>query len=100
MVSRGAPSHGHPIMQPRAPLFCARSYQRDWNGIGAGTGAAQVYVESILALQGKGPEGTELPLAIMTSQDTHARTQALLQEHNNFGMREGQITLIKQEKVL
>lgn len=64
-----------------------------------GNVSAQVYVESILALQGKGPEGTKLPLAIMTSEDTHARTQALLQEHKNFGMEEGQITLIKQEKV-
>ena len=39
-----------------------------------------------------------LPLAIMTSDDTHARTAALLESHGRFGLAEGQITLIKQEK--
>ncbi len=59
----------------------------------------QVYIESILALQQLGPPGTRLPLAIMTSDDTHARTEALLKVHSNFGMQEGQVVLIKQEKV-
>uniref|UniRef100_A0A383VCY8 UTP-monosaccharide-1-phosphate uridylyltransferase n=1 Tax=Tetradesmus obliquus TaxID=3088 RepID=A0A383VCY8_TETOB len=62
----------------------------------------QLYIESILALQdasGAAAEGRRLPLAIMTSDDTHGRTEALLKKHSNFGMEEGQVVLIKQEKV-
>ncbi len=62
-------------------------------------GAAQLYVESILALQARAAPGTQLPLAIMTSGDTHERTEALLRDNSNFGMADGQITLLKQEKV-
>jgi UDP-sugar pyrophosphorylase len=40
---------------------------------------------------GAAAEGRRLPLAIMTSDDTHARTEALLKKHNNFGMQEGQV---------
>ena len=56
-------------------------------------------MESILALQARAAPDVQLPLAIMTSGDTHARTEALLAEHANFGMAPGQITLLKQEKV-
>ncbi len=62
----------------------------------------QVYMESILALQQmaqKQKPGCELPLAIMTSDDTHQRTADLLKEHDFFGAKESQITLLKQEKV-
>lgn len=59
----------------------------------------QVYIESILALQALAPPGTRLPLAIMTSDDTHARTEALLKTHGFFGMQPEQVSLIKQEKV-
>jgi UDP-N-acetylglucosamine pyrophosphorylase len=59
----------------------------------------QVYVESILAFQARGPAGCKLPLAIMTSGDTHARTQKLLEDNAYFGMDADQIILIKQEKV-
>ena len=55
-------------------------------------------MESILALQARAAPDAQLPLAIMTSGDTHARTEALLAEHANFGMAPGQITLLKQEK--
>ena len=41
-----------------------------------------------------------LPLAIMTSDDTHAKTAALLEANGRFGMAEGQITLMKQNKVV
>ena len=58
----------------------------------------QLYIESILALQSKHP-GRLLPLAIMTSDDTHAKTIDLLQRHDNFGAESDQITLLKQEKV-
>ena len=59
----------------------------------------QEYVEAILALQARAPAGTELPLAIMTSDDTHERTAAFLRQHDRFGAGPGQITLLKQEKV-
>ena len=35
----------------------------------------------------------------MTSGDTDAKTRALIEEHKNFGMVEGQITIVKQELV-
>ncbi len=64
---------------------------------------AQLYIENILALQAKakarGRRGTPLQLAIMTSDDTHARTEALLRAHSHFGVDPSQIHLIKQEKV-
>lgn len=59
----------------------------------------QLYVESVLALQDRAPAGTLLPIAIMTSDDTHAPTEALLKEHAYFGAADNQITLLKQEKV-
>ena len=40
-----------------------------------------------------------LPLAIMTSDDTHGLTIKLLEENNYFGMRREQVTIMKQEKV-
>lgn len=43
--------------------------------------------------------GRALPLAIMTSDDTHARTLALLEAHAYWGAAPGQVMLIKQEKV-
>ena len=59
----------------------------------------QLYIESILALQAKAGGSAQLPLAIMTSGDTHERTQQLLEGHNYFGMQPAQVTLLKQEKV-
>eukprot|EP01043_Picozoa_sp_COSAG02_P022450 COSAG02_NODE_1167_length_14137_cov_25.567175_14_plen_58_part_00 len=35
----------------------------------------------------------------MTSADTDSRTRELLAANNNFGMEEGQITLLRQGKV-
>ena len=63
-----------------------------------------LYVAQILAMQAKSNEaagGTPsiVPLAIMTSGDTHDKTAALLSLHNDFGAAPGQITLMKQEKV-
>ena len=60
---------------------------------------SQEYIEAILALQAKHPKGTTLPLAIMTSGDTHDRTLAFLRENKYFGAKVSQITLVKQEKV-
>ncbi|KZV23187.1 UDP-sugar pyrophosphorylase-like [Dorcoceras hygrometricum] len=69
-----------------------------------GTCFLQHYIESILALQETscrlsqgGP--TEIPLVIMTSDDTHMRTLKLLESNAYFGMKSTQIRLLKQEKV-
>lgn len=58
-----------------------------------------MYIESILALQAKAGGNAQLPLAIMTSGDTHERTLKLLEKENYFGMQPAQVTLLKQEKV-
>ncbi|CAA2981760.1 UDP-sugar pyrophosphorylase [Olea europaea subsp. europaea] len=68
----------------------------------SGTCFLQHYIESILALQetscrlaqGDGP--TEVPLAIMTSDDTHSRTVELLESNAYFGMKPTQVKLLKQ----
>jgi len=62
------------------------------------------YCEAILALQTRAREYSNdpsiiLPLAIMTSGDTHEKTVELLHKHSNFGMADNQIVLMKQEKV-
>ena len=60
----------------------------------------EFYVRTILALQARhGAPCGPLPLAIMVSDDTAAPTRALLERHNFFGAADGQITLLKQEKV-
>lgn len=59
----------------------------------------ELYVAQILTMQAKAGAGAFLPLAIMTSGDTHDRTVDLLKAHKDFGAAPGQITLIKQEKV-
>ena len=59
----------------------------------------KVYIESILALQRATKATKPLPLVMMTSDDTHARTVKLLEDNGYFGMQKDQITLLKQEKV-
>ena len=49
-----------------------------------------------LSLPCSGDAAVTLPLAIMTSGDTHAGTERLLAENGNFGMAGGQITLMRQ----
>lgn len=39
---------------------------------------------------------TEIPLAIMTSDDTHSRTIKVLETNNYFGMKPSQVKLLKQ----
>jgi len=56
------------------------------------------YIRTILAFQAKAGGG-QLPLAIMTSDDTDAQTRDLLASNGNFGMADGQITILKQELV-
>lgn len=56
----------------------------------------QYYIETILAYQAKYANGKKLPLCIMTSGDTNAKTVALLEKNNNFGMEKDQITIVIQ----
>ncbi|CAN0928422.1 UDP-sugar pyrophosphorylase [Linum grandiflorum] len=70
-----------------------------------GTCFLQHYIENILALQEAsckmtgGQSQRDIPFAIMTSDDTHARTVQLLESNSYFGMKSTQIKLLKQEKV-
>lgn len=62
-----------------------------------GTSYIQYYIEIILAYQSRyAAPGTKLPLCIMVSKDTDAKTVALLEKHDRFGMAEDQITLVRQ----
>ena len=55
------------------------------------------YINYILSIQKKyGKPGTILPLCIMVSNDTRAGTEKLLAANNNFGMVEGQISIVQQ----
>ena len=62
----------------------------------------QYYIDSLLALQSACDmaPGQTLPLIIMTSADTHVKTQDLLSRSANFGADPSQITLLKQEQVV
>lgn len=66
----------------------------------SGKSFMQWYAEFILAYQSRACKaGASIPLAIMTSDDTHAHTQEFLEAHDFFGLRRSQVTLMKQEKV-
>jgi len=65
----------------------------------SGTCFLQLYMQYILALQARSGSKRKLPFAIMTSDDTHARTVALLEKNAYFGMDKEQVVLLKQEKV-
>lgn len=41
---------------------------------------------------------TDIPFIIMTSDDTHSRTQDLLELNSYFGMKPTQVHLLKQVK--
>jgi len=70
------------------------------------TGATfmEIYCQHILAFQDYARKQTkdatlELPLAIMTSGDTHEMTLELLKANDDFGLSAEQITVMMQEKV-
>ncbi|KAL3665577.1 hypothetical protein V7S43_009611 [Phytophthora oleae] len=67
------------------------------------TSYLEAYVQHLLAMQtlanAQLDDPIQIPLAIMTSDSTHEATQSFLKEHKNFGMADGQMVLIKQEKV-
>jgi UDP-sugar pyrophosphorylase len=63
-----------------------------------------LYAKYILALQYRARKmsgSTELliPLVIMTSGDTDAATRQLLRDNANFGLSDGQVTVVMQDKV-
>ncbi|KAI4387962.1 hypothetical protein MLD38_000344 [Melastoma candidum] len=69
-----------------------------------GTCFLQHYIESVLALQEASSKLAEdvqaqIPFVIMTSDDTHVRTEQLLESNSYFGMQPTQVKLLKQEKV-
>lgn len=64
----------------------------------------EIYVKYIQAMQHMAEEKTgesnvRIPLVIMTSGDTDPLTRQLLKENNNFGMEDGQIQIVCQDKV-
>ena len=69
----------------------------------------ELYVQQILTLQALSNKAAgvseddaayrRIPLAIMTSDDTHRATERLLRRRSYFGMDASQLTLMKQEKV-
>ena len=64
----------------------------------------EIYIEFIKAFEDrikrneKMEENWCIPLCIMTSDDTHNKTVALLEKYKNFGLKENQISIVKQEK--
>lgn len=64
----------------------------------------EIYVKYIQAMQHMAEEKTgeknvKIPLVIMTSGDTDPMTRQLLADNDNFGMEEGQIQIVCQDKV-
>jgi len=59
----------------------------------------EVYISSLLAMQRKGDASRPVPLVIMTSEDTHDKTLALLEANDYFGMPREQVHFITQSNV-
>lgn len=64
----------------------------------------ETYVKYIQAMQAMARKETgnadlTIPLVIMTSGDTDPMTRQLLKEKNNYGMTDGQIKIVMQDKV-
>ena len=64
----------------------------------------EIYIDYIKAFEDrikrkeKMEENWHIPLCIMTSDDTHNKTVALLEKNKNFGLKENQISIVKQDK--
>ena len=64
----------------------------------------EIYIDFIKAFENrikrskKMDENWCIPLCIMTSDDTHNKTVSLLEKNKNFGLKENQISIVKQEK--
>mmetsp|Transcript_28099 Transcript_28099/g.59325 ORF Transcript_28099/g.59325 Transcript_28099/m.59325 type:complete len:714 (-) Transcript_28099:469-2610(-) len=64
----------------------------------------EIYAKYIQAMQRMahlktGKDHIRIPLVIMTSDDTDPLTRKLLKDNDNFGFDEGQVTIVKQDKV-
>jgi len=60
----------------------------------------ETYVTALLAMQRRGPTpDLPIPLVIMTSEDTHEKTIALLEARDWFGMGREQVHFISQSNV-
>ena len=64
----------------------------------------EIYIKYIMAMQHMaelktGESDIKIPLVIMTSGDTDPLTRKLLEDNDNFGMEEGQIQIVCQDKV-
>eukprot|EP01065_Artemidia_motanka_P037777 TRINITY_DN4666_c0_g1_i1.p1 TRINITY_DN4666_c0_g1~~TRINITY_DN4666_c0_g1_i1.p1 ORF type:complete len:786 (+),score=257.04 TRINITY_DN4666_c0_g1_i1:60-2360(+) len=59
----------------------------------------QWYLRNLSALAAVSGAKAAIPMAIMTSDDTHGRTKALLERNKYFGYPEDRVYLMKQEKV-
>ena len=60
----------------------------------------RLYCRQILTIQRRYAEpGLKLPFAIMVSEDTCAKTIALLEAESYFGLEKAQVTIMKQGKV-
>lgn len=64
----------------------------------------EIYSKYIQAMQRMahiktGRDHIRIPLVIMTSDDTDPLTRKLLDDNNNFGFDEGQVIIVKQDKV-
>mmetsp|Transcript_1188 Transcript_1188/g.2519 ORF Transcript_1188/g.2519 Transcript_1188/m.2519 type:complete len:727 (+) Transcript_1188:114-2294(+) len=64
----------------------------------------EVYAKYIQAMQRMahlktGEDRIRIPLVIMTSDDTDPLTRRLLEDNDNFGFDEGQVVIVKQDKV-
>ena len=58
----------------------------------------KAYEDRIRKKEEMGPEWY-IPFCIMTSGDTHEKTVSLLKTHGYYGMRPGQISIVKQNKI-
>eukprot|EP01059_Diplonema_ambulator_P007075 TRINITY_DN16608_c0_g1_i1.p1 TRINITY_DN16608_c0_g1~~TRINITY_DN16608_c0_g1_i1.p1 ORF type:complete len:596 (+),score=160.96 TRINITY_DN16608_c0_g1_i1:48-1790(+) len=59
----------------------------------------EYYIQCLDALQREAGSDKPIPLAIMTSGDTHDKTKELLEKHSYFSRDPETITLMKQEKI-
>lgn len=64
----------------------------------------EVYAKYIQAMQRMahvrtGNDDVRIPLVIMTSDDTDPLTRKLLADNDNFGFDDGQVVIVKQDKV-
>ena len=59
----------------------------------------RLYCQSILETQHRYGKGVDLPLAIMVSNATISRTVNLLRRNSYFGLKESQVTILKQGNV-